>query len=152
MLKESAFFDRFGKTDFKVEVIENEVEQDLPIRQRLYRSPRLRQFWKVASDGTKVLVREKEERKTSWNELFYDLIFVAAVSNVGDNLASNPAWFGHFCLMFYPIYSTWVSVQFYSNRFYAEDIFHKMLIFTQMVSRGTCLSITSVSCMLSRKL
>jgi low temperature requirement protein LtrA len=32
--------------------------------------------------GEQVLVREKEEKKTAWVELFYDLIFVAVISKL----------------------------------------------------------------------
>jgi len=29
--------------------------------------------------GKLIIVRSKRERKASWNELFYDLVFVAAI-------------------------------------------------------------------------
>ncbi|CAJ0899842.1 6072_t:CDS:10 [Entrophospora sp. SA101] len=72
----------FGKIR-KLEIIADE-EEESHIYDRLWRKPRVRQYW---HDGT--LHREAEERKSSYTELFWDLIFVAVVNNLGHLLVSD---------------------------------------------------------------
>ncbi|CAJ0753383.1 23008_t:CDS:2, partial [Entrophospora sp. SA101] len=67
----------------KLEIIADE-EEESHIYDRLWRKPRVRQYW---HDGT--LHREAEERKSSYTELFWDLIFVAVVNNLGHLLVSD---------------------------------------------------------------
>lgn len=45
--------------------------------------PRMRQWWlfnPIAKEN--VLVREKNDRVASWNELFYDVIYVANIAKL----------------------------------------------------------------------
>jgi hypothetical protein len=50
----------------------------------IIKRPYLRQYWRGS-----ILVREKFERKTSYTELFYDLVFVAAVRQLGQHLSED---------------------------------------------------------------
>jgi hypothetical protein len=46
--------------------------------------PRLRQYFVYDPNLKKdVLVREKDARKVSWTELFYDLIYVVVIDHLG---------------------------------------------------------------------
>jgi low temperature requirement protein LtrA len=54
-----------------------------------------------------VLAREREERKTSWLELFYDLIFVALVSQLTHALADDPSHLLRFSTLYLIIWRSW---------------------------------------------
>ena len=78
----------------------------------------------------------EKERHASWLELFYDLVFAAAVSQIGltlhDNTNSITAFLGHIAL-FVPVMWAWVGLTFYSARFETDDLFHRLLVFLQMM-------------------
>ncbi len=97
--------------------------------EKLFRRPRVRQFYRQD-----VLVREAEERHTTWNEargprhqrahrpnplvlcraqLFFDLVFVAVISTVGRDLANNFSDINirHYLLTFTPIWRIWLDTQ-----------------------------------------
>lgn len=78
------------------------------------------------------------ERKVSWLELFYDLIYVAAIIQLGDGLSHHvgPAGFLAFAALFVPIWLTWTAFTFYSNRFVIDDFGHRALVF--LTDRRTC--------------
>lgn len=65
--------------------------------------------------------------------MFYDLIFVAAVATLGHGLSSHTSHFGLFCLVYWPIWSTWSEVNAYINRYDTLDVTHKFLFLFQMV-------------------
>ncbi len=52
------------------------------------------------------------ERHASWAELFFDLVFVFAVTEVSSLLGTDPSWSGalHALVVFVPIYWVWVGV------------------------------------------
>ncbi|MEM7133974.1 MAG: low temperature requirement protein A [Chloroflexota bacterium] len=81
------------------------------------------------------------EKKASWLELFYDLIFVASIIQLGDGLsntlADDPAGsMLRFGVHFAPLWFAWSSFTFYSNRFDVDDILHRVLVFGQMFAVG----------------
>ena len=43
---------------------------------------------------------EKEHRHTTWLELFYDLVFVVAISQIAHYLHENVSWSGFFGFVF----------------------------------------------------
>ena len=61
---------------------------------------------------------EQEHRRATWLELFYDLVFVVAVSQVSDNLYADVsvAGFFKFVFLFIPIWWAWIGTTFYANR------------------------------------
>ena len=79
-----------------------------------------------------------EERGVGWLELFYDLIYVATIIQLGDALAHNVGLTGFmgFALLFVPIWLTWTGFTFYSNRFVIDDALHRGLVFAQMFAVG----------------
>ena len=79
---------------------------------------------------------EEKEKRASWLELFYDLIFVAAIAEVAHYLHDHLTIFGFlsYVLMFIPIWWSWVGATFYATRFDTENIPHRLLTLLQMVA------------------
>jgi inward rectifier potassium channel len=82
------------------------------------------------------------EKKVTWLELFYDLIFVAAIIQLGDALSDGVTrdegvlaaakFAGHFV----PLWIAWTGFTFYANRFTVDDFLHRGLAFAQMFAIG----------------
>jgi low temperature requirement protein LtrA len=81
------------------------------------------------------LSKAEKERRATWLELFYDLVFAAAVAEIGLSLYTNytslPAFLGTVSL-FFPVFWAWLGVTFYSARFETDDFVHRVLILLQM--------------------
>jgi low temperature requirement protein LtrA len=77
-----------------------------------------------------------EERRVTWGELFYDLVFVAAVAQVGTALARDysAAGLGRYAFMLAVIWWAWNGYAMYATRFAAEDRLQKALAGLQMVA------------------
>ena len=93
------------------------------IKQRLIQPPRLR-----SQDGL------EEGRRVTWMELFFDLIFVAAVAQVGTHLRDDysPAGLGSFCLLFLLIWWAWLGHTHFSTRFDTDDLIQRALTALQI--------------------
>ncbi len=78
------------------------------------------------------------EKKVTWLELFYDLIFVAAFIQLGNGLSNhtNLAGVATFFAMFLPLWVAWTGFSFYENRFTVDDFVHRGLVFLQMFAVG----------------
>lgn len=78
----------------------------------------------------------EEERRATWLELFYDLVFVVAVSQLAHNLnedISLSGWFG-FVVLFIPIWWSWIGTTFYANRFDSDDVIRRLLVGLHMLT------------------
>ena len=88
---------------------------------------------------------EEPERLATWLELFYDLVFVAAVAMMGTRLVHDVSWssiasyLGYFALVWW----LWASHTFYANRYDTDDLIYRLLASAQMV--GVALIAVSVS-------
>lgn len=73
-------------------------------------------------------------RRVTWLELFFDVVYVAAIIELGYVLTDNvtPQGFLNFVLLFIPIWWSWVGTTLYSNRFDSDDIIHRLLTFAQI--------------------
>ena len=73
-------------------------------------------------------------RKVSWLELFYDLVYVATVVQLGNKLSEDVSVEGFlgFALLFVPIWWVWIGMTFYANRFACDDLVHHVLVFAQI--------------------
>jgi low temperature requirement protein LtrA len=71
----------------------------------------------------------EHEEKTTWLELFFDLVYVAILVVLGDRLSHNLTSQGviEFALLFIPIWLSWLEPVFYSRRFPTDDIGHRLL-------------------------
>ena len=78
------------------------------------------------------------EKKVSWLELFYDLIFVAAFIQLGNGLSDHVGVLGFlkFCAVFLPMWIVWTGFTFYHNRFTIDDFTHRLMIFAKMFAVG----------------
>lgn len=78
----------------------------------------------------------EEERHATWLELFYDLVFVVAISQLAHNLhdrVSLSGFFG-FVVLFIPVWWAWIGTTFYANRFDSDDVGHRLLTGLQMLA------------------
>ncbi len=71
----------------------------------------------------------EHEQKTTWLELFFDLVYVAILVVLGDRLSHNISLLGviEFALLFIPIWLSWLEPVFYNRRFPTDDIGHRLL-------------------------
>jgi low temperature requirement protein LtrA len=78
---------------------------------------------------------EGRERKTSWLELFYDLVFVVIIAQVSHGLAEHPDRDGvvTLALLLLPAWWLWIGGTFYTERFESEDLSHRLATFVQMI-------------------
>ena len=97
-----------------------------PVQYRWFHSPQLH------SPG------HGKERKVGWLELFYDLIYVATIIQLGNGLSHNVSVKGFliFAGLFIPVWQTWTTFTFYANRFVVDDFAHRIIVFTQMFCIG----------------
>lgn len=90
----------------------------------LIRAPRLRSR-----------VRGEETRHATWLELFFDLIYVVAVTQVARRLTHGITFTGllSFTALFLPIWWSWIGTTFYATRFVAaDDLIYRLLTVIQM--------------------
>ena len=79
-------------------------------------------------------VEEADERRATWLELFFDLVFVAAVSQLASALSSQPTTgrFFEFAGLFVPVWWCWTGFTFYANRFDTDDLPYRLLTLLAM--------------------
>jgi low temperature requirement protein LtrA len=75
-----------------------------------------------------------EERHATWLELFFDLVFVVAVAELGQNLTRDPTLHGflQYVGLFIPVVWAWAGFTFYANRFDTDDLTYRLLILLAM--------------------
>ena len=80
----------------------------------------------------------RPEKKVTWLELFFDLIFVAAFIQLGNGLSHHVSVEGAvgFTAVFLPLWVSWTGYTFFQNRFTLDDFTHRMLVFVQMFAVG----------------
>ncbi|MCE5214329.1 MAG: low temperature requirement protein A [Methanobacterium sp.] len=78
---------------------------------------------------------ENAERHANWTELLFDLIFVAAVSQIALNLSYSYDFQSFIMLMpiFFVIWWGWVGHTFYLSRFGTDDLYNRFLTMLQMI-------------------
>src|SRR5205085_919414 len=69
----------------------------------------------------------EEERRATWLELFFDLVFVVAVGQVAHRLThdTSTAGFLRFAGLFVPVLWAWTGFTFYANRFDTDDAIYR---------------------------
>jgi low temperature requirement protein LtrA len=70
----------------------------------------------------------REERHATWFELFFDLVFAAAVSQLGAAAARDPSGrvFARFAALFVVLVWAWVLYTLYANRFDTDDLIFRL--------------------------
>jgi low temperature requirement protein LtrA len=79
---------------------------------------------------------EGRERKASWLELFFDLVFVAVIAQLSHMLSTDISWQGlmRFVVLFIPVWWYWIGTTYYTDRFQTDDVSLKVFTFFQMLA------------------
>ncbi len=87
-------------------------------------------------DPPRLRTREDKDRHATWLELFFDLIFVVAIAEVGAVLLRDVTWTGviRFALLFVSVWWAWVDSTFYADRFDTDDLGHRLITLLQMLA------------------
>lgn len=87
-----------------------------------------------------------DDGRVAWMELYFDLIYVAALIQLGDRLSADVSWDGviSFGAVFTVLWWTWTGTTAFMNRFAVDDVVHRVLIFLQMFAVGN-LALVAVS-------
>lgn len=74
------------------------------------------------------------ERAVSWQELFFDLIFVAAVAQLASPLAEDYSWMGllRFAIFFLLLWWAWSDHTLYYSRFHCDDPLERIMTVAQI--------------------
>jgi len=77
---------------------------------------------------------EQDDRRATWLELFFDLVFVAAVGQLANALSAHPTFprFLGFVALFVPVWWLWMGFTFYANRFDTDDLPYRLLTLLAM--------------------
>jgi low temperature requirement protein LtrA len=78
---------------------------------------------------------DRDERRASWIELFFDLVFAGAVSQLAGAFQHHPSlgMLARFVLLFTPIWWLWVQLTFYADRHESEDTVHRAAFLTAIL-------------------
>ncbi|HTE12827.1 MAG TPA: low temperature requirement protein A [Chitinophagaceae bacterium] len=78
----------------------------------------------------------KVERKISWLELFYDLVYVAAIGQLTHHLATHPSWAaaGYSFLLFSLIFWSWVNGSQYYDLHGNDSVRTRLFTLLQMLA------------------
>ncbi|HSD22755.1 MAG TPA: low temperature requirement protein A [Solirubrobacterales bacterium] len=81
------------------------------------------------------------ERHATWFELFFDLVFAAAVVELSTALAEDPtgAVFARFVALFMAIAWAWTGFTVYANRFDTDDLVYRL------IKAGAAMSIAAIA-------
>jgi low temperature requirement protein LtrA len=76
------------------------------------------------------------ERRVSFLELFFDLVFVVIVAQLAHHLAGDPSWetVGWFVFLFYAVWSSWVNGTLYYDLHGTNDMSVRVFTFAQMLT------------------
>ncbi len=86
-----------------------------------------------------VIFHRHTDRAVGWLELFYDLVYVATLIQIGNFLSDNLTLvgFGQFLVLMTVVWWAWSGETFYQNRFVVDDLYHRFLVFTQIFGVAT---------------
>jgi low temperature requirement protein LtrA len=81
-------------------------------------------------------VDEGEERRATWLELFFDLVFVVAIAELSHELAVDHSAEGflRFAGLFVPVWVAWQGYSFYADRFDTDDLLFRLAYFAAMLA------------------
>jgi len=81
-------------------------------------------------------IDETEERRATWLELFFDLVFVVAIAELAHQLAEDNSVDGFliFAGLFVPVWVAWQGYSFYADRFDTDDLLFRAAYFAAMLA------------------
>lgn len=76
------------------------------------------------------------DRRVSFLELFFDLVFVAVIAQLAHRLSEHPSWegLGWFVFLFYAIWSSWINGTLYHDLHTTDDLSIRIFTFAQMLA------------------
>jgi low temperature requirement protein LtrA len=76
------------------------------------------------------------DRRVTFLELFFDLVFVVLIAQLAHRLAEHPSWsgVGWFVFIFYAIWSSWVNGTLYHDLHTTNDVSVRVFTFAQMLA------------------
>jgi low temperature requirement protein LtrA len=76
------------------------------------------------------------DRRVTFLELFFDLVFVAVIAQMAHTLAVRPSWsgVGWFVFLFYAVWSSWINGTLYHDLHSEDDLSIRVLTFAQMLA------------------
>jgi low temperature requirement protein LtrA len=79
---------------------------------------------------------EGAERRATWLELFFDLVFVIAITQLAHELVLDQSTEGflRFAGLFVPVYVAWQGYSFYADRFDTDDLLLRVAFFVAMLA------------------
>ena len=83
-----------------------------------------------------VAVDLQPERRATWLELFFDLVFVVAVAELAGVLRADPDWGGvaRFAALSVPVVWAWMNFIFYADQFDTDDVPYRFAVFGGMLA------------------
>ncbi len=77
----------------------------------------------------------KQQRKTTWLELFFDLFFVVVIAQLSSGLIREISWnvVWEFVLLFIPVWRVWIGMTYYNERFETNGLENRIFIFLAMI-------------------
>jgi low temperature requirement protein LtrA len=76
------------------------------------------------------------DRRISFLELFFDLVFVVVIAQLAERLAEHPSWsgVGWFVFLFYAVWSSWTNGTLYYDLHGTDDVSVRVFTFAQMLA------------------
>jgi low temperature requirement protein LtrA len=76
------------------------------------------------------------DRRITFLELFFDLVFVVVISQLAHRLAEHPSWAGAgwFVFLFYAVWSSWSNGTYYHDLHGTNDVSARVFTFGQMLA------------------
>lgn len=77
---------------------------------------------------------EESDRRATWLELFFDLVFVVAIAELGTSFSDDPTLGGalRYLGLFIAVGWMWAGFTFYANRFDTDDLAYRLLVLVGM--------------------
>jgi low temperature requirement protein LtrA len=84
----------------------------------------------------RVVEDAEAERRATWLELFFDLVFVVAIAQLATVLHDHPDWdgFGRFVRLSVPVIWVWMNFIFYADQFDTDDVPYRLAVFAGMLA------------------
>src|SRR2546421_5131563 len=84
----------------------------------------------------RVIEDAEAERRATWLELFFDLVFVVAIAELAGVLHDKPDWdgFARFVRLSVPVIWVWMNFIFYADQFDTDDVPYRLAVFAGMLA------------------
>ena len=107
----------------------------IPVVERAPGAETRRQPWLVPP-RLRTAADAPEERRATWLELFFDLVFVVAIAELTRQLVLDHSLsgFAEFAGLFVPVWVAWQGYMAYADRFDSDDLAFRVAYFLAMLA------------------